>query len=158
MTTTRIIFVCSGNTCRSPLAEALARRMAAERGLSLVVESAGTGALPGSPATDPAILVGIERGLDLSGHRSRAVTADMASPATLFLAMTTGHVAAVRAAAPDARVALLDDFASGGASRHPVPDPFGGDLEDYRDAADRIEKMLGPALDRLAAEQLPGRP
>src|SRR6185437_4110348 len=66
-----VIFVCTGNTCRSPLAEALARRAAQLRGVDATFASAGTGAALGSPATDGAILVGLERDVDLSRHRSR---------------------------------------------------------------------------------------
>ncbi|HXC26267.1 MAG TPA: low molecular weight protein arginine phosphatase, partial [Gemmatimonadaceae bacterium] len=62
-----VIFVCTGNTCRSPLAEALAQKLAADRGITGVTfASAGTGALDGAPANDASILVGIERGVDLS--------------------------------------------------------------------------------------------
>lgn len=153
MTRPTIVFVCTGNTCRSPLAEALARKLAATRGLSVDVTSAGTAAALGAPANDAAILVGIERGVDLSRHRSRPLLPDEVPPNAIVLAMSPSHVAGVRALAPRARVYLLDEYASNGLTARTVADPFGGTLEDYRIAADEIEAMLEPALDRLAAEQ-----
>lgn len=151
-----VVFVCTGNTCRSPLAEALARRAARERGIDIQFSSAGTGAALGAPATDGAILVGIERGVDLSRHRSRPLLPAAITRDTVILAMAPGHVAGIRAVAPDARVFLLDEYGSHGASMRAVVDPYGGDLADYRTAADAIDSMLGAALDRMASESTTG--
>lgn len=148
----KIVFVCTGNTCRSALAEALARQSATDHNLAIDFASAGTGAALGAPATDGAILVGLERGVDVSRHRSRPLLPEDVAGDTIVLAMATSHIAAIRAVAPAAHVALLDEYASRGASSRSVDDPFGGDLTDYRRAADEIEEMLGPALDRAAAE------
>jgi protein-tyrosine-phosphatase len=151
-----VIFVCTGNTCRSPLAEALARRAAQQRGLDVAFASAGTGAALGAPANDGAILVGLERGVDLSRHRSRPLLPAAVSDDTVVLVMASGHIAGVRAIVPNARVYLLDDYASHGASSRAVADPYGGDLADYRQAADAIESMLDGVLDRLIAERATG--
>ena len=76
----KILFVCSGNTCRSPLAEVITRRLLADANRTDVeVSSAGTNAWDGSPASDGALLVGMERGLDLSEHRSRQLTPDISA-------------------------------------------------------------------------------
>jgi protein-tyrosine-phosphatase len=150
-----VIFVCTGNTCRSPLAEAIARHMAEERGITDVsFTSAGIGAVQGAPASDPAVLIGIERGLDLSRHRSRQFTAALADANTLVLGLSGSHVQAAKLIAPDARIYLLDEYASRGATYRSVSDPFGGELADYRTAADDIEVMLASALDRIAAERV----
>ncbi len=151
-----VVFVCTGNTCRSPLAEALARRAAQQRGLDVTFGSAGTGAALGSPATDGAILVGLERGVDLSRHRSRPLLPAAITSDTLILVMASGHLSGVRAIAPRARVFLLDEYGSHGASMRNVADPYGGDLDDYRIAADAIEGMLEAVLDRIAAERTTG--
>lgn len=158
MTRPTLVFVCTGNTCRSPLAEALAHTLATARGLRVDVTSAGTAAALGAPANDAAILVGIERGVDLSRHRSRPLLPGEIPPGAIVLAMSPSHVASVRALAPTARVYLLDEYASNGLTSRTVADPFGGTLEDYRVAADEIEAMLDDALDRLAAEHNADRP
>ncbi|MEO7218254.1 MAG: low molecular weight protein arginine phosphatase [Gemmatimonadaceae bacterium] len=147
-----IVFVCTGNTCRSPLAEVLARRAAQQRGISAVFSSAGIGAALGSPANDGAILVGIERGVDLSRHRSRPLLPGAVGPDTIVLVMAAGHIPGVLAIVPNARVYLLDEYASHGASMRAVADPYGGELDDYRTAADSIESMLDGALDRVSTE------
>jgi protein-tyrosine-phosphatase len=149
-----VIFVCTGNTCRSPLAEALARKLAAERGLSgITFESAGTSAYEGAAASDGSVLVGLERGVDLSRHRARLLTSDLVREDTIILAMATSHLTAVNAIVPTAQAYLLDDFASRGKHRRSVADPFGGDLAGYREAADDIQAMLSDVLDRLMADR-----
>src|SRR2546423_14724362 len=88
-----LLFVCSGNTCRSPMAEALARKIAERRGIKdLSVSSAGTNAWDNVPATDEALLVGMERDIDLTGHRARKLTPAIVSEADLIFVMTPGHL------------------------------------------------------------------
>ncbi len=84
----KILFVCSGNTCRSPLAEAVLKRMAEDAGRGdIEVSSAGTQAWDGSPASDGSMLVGMERGLELSAHRSRQLTTEMLEEADIVIVM-----------------------------------------------------------------------
>lgn len=154
-----VIFVCTGNTCRSPLAEALARKLAAERGVTDVTfESAGTSAYEGAAASDGSVLIGLERGVDLSPHRARQLTRDLIRGDTILLAMATSHLTAINAITADTRAYLLDDFASRGKHRRSVADPFGGDLVGYREAADDIEAMLGDMLDRVMADRASSGP
>ena len=92
-----LLFVCSGNTCRSAMAEALARKIAERRGIKdLNVSSAGTNAWDNVPATDEALLVGMERDIDLTGHRARKLTPAIVSEADLIFVMTPGHLEQVK--------------------------------------------------------------
>lgn len=150
----RILFVCTGNTCRSAIAEALARRVIVERGLSDVeVVSAGTSAWDGAPASDGALLVGMERGLDLSQHRAQTLTRDLIAEADLVLAMGPHHLERIEALGGGGRSYLLTDFASRGASTRPVNDPIGGELEVYRTTADELEQEIRRVFDRITAER-----
>ncbi|MDO8502953.1 MAG: low molecular weight protein arginine phosphatase [Gemmatimonadaceae bacterium] len=148
----RILFVCSGNTCRSPLAEAIATRMFADaRRSDIQVASAGTQAWDGSPASDGSLLVGMERNLDLSGHRSRLLTKEIVKENDLILAMAPSHLERVKELDQAANSHLLVGFASGDATGQSVQDPFGGDLSAYRETADELERELWKLLERIPA-------
>jgi protein-tyrosine-phosphatase len=155
----RILFVCTGNTCRSALAEALARRVIVERALADVdVQSAGTSAWDGAPASDGALLVGMERSLDLSQHRAQTLSRELVRDADLILAMGPHHLERVEALGGTGRAWLLTDYASRGASTRPVNDPIGGELDLYRTTADELEQEIRRAFDRLMAERSSGTP
>jgi protein-tyrosine-phosphatase len=145
-----LLFVCSGNTCRSALAEGLARQIAARRGIEdLNVSSAGTNAWDNAPATDEALLVGMERGLDLTGHRARKLTASIVSEADLIFVMTPGHLEPVKQMGGRGKAHVIDEYASGSTDQG-ISDPYGGDLETYRHTADTLEEELEKLFDRLA--------
>jgi protein-tyrosine-phosphatase len=146
-----LLFVCSGNTCRSALAEALARKIAARRGIEdLNVSSAGTNAWDNTPATDEALLVGMERGLDLTGHRARRLTPTMVSEADLIFVMTPSHLQPVKQMGGRGKAHVIDEYASGAADQG-ISDPYGGDLDEYRRTADTLEDELAKLFDRLAS-------
>ncbi len=140
----RVLFVCTGNTCRSPLAEVLFRDLT--RGQSdYEVLSAGVGAFSGQPASRHSQELARQRGLDLSGHRSQAVTIDLVDAATHIFAMSRGHLADLLDTYPEAedKVFLVSEFAAEDELRgRDLIDPFGGGLEDYRETLARLERLL----------------
>jgi protein-tyrosine phosphatase len=149
-TTFNLLFVCSGNTCRSPMAAAIAGRLLEERGWSHVrVESAGTSATTGAPASANAIAVAQEHGLDLATHRSRPLTAERLEWADVVLAMGPGHLAHIDALGAAHRASLVTDFLDGPDAGTPVADPFGGDREEYRHTFEQLDAAVSAVVQRL---------
>lgn len=154
-----LLFVCTGNTCRSPLAEVLARREVEERGLTGRVEvaSAGIAAFPGMAASDGSLRVASSHGLDLEDHRSSPLTPDSAAGADLILGMSPGHVSRTREVAPHARVELLGSHALGveGMEGPSVPDPVGAPDEVYEETYRTLEGLVAKVMDRLEEALVP---
>jgi protein-tyrosine phosphatase len=154
-----LLFVCTGNTCRSPMATLLMQHYLAQRlgvrleeleDRGLLVMSAGIAAMTGGHASPEAIRVLSERELDLRQHESQPLSDRLVRFADLILTMTRGHREAILAQWPNAspRTRVL-----GGAAGD-VSDPMGGTAEVYRHCAQQIETLLKPWLDQLQLDQI----
>lgn len=147
-----LLFVCTGNTCRSPLAEVIARAEADARGWPEVsCASAGTFAFPGQPAAGPGIAVAAAHGLDLSTHGSRELALELLEWADLIVGMEASHARAAARWVPDAEVRVMTDFLSPDEERsgRGVPDPYGGDLETYEATWDLLTLAMRGLFDAL---------
>jgi protein-tyrosine-phosphatase len=141
------------------MAEAIARREAVERGMGDVeVASAGTSAWESAPASDGALLVAMERGLDLSSHRAQQLSRELIAEQDLILAMGPHHLERVEALGGLRRAHLLSAYASGGERADAMSDPFGGDLEVYRETFRELEREIRRVFDRLVAPRTPKSP
>lgn len=131
----RILFICTGNTCRSPLAEGLAKKMAKDRGLSHEIESAGLSVFPDG-ANPHSITVAAEYGADLTQHRARPLTDTMLLQADKIYTMTRSQADLLKRIYPSGseKIKTLCD--------QDVSDPYGGTEEDYRLCAQQIWEGL----------------
>jgi len=145
-----ILFVCTGNTCRSPMAEALARHAAEERKLDgLQIASAGVAALDGEPASPNAQRAMESRGLSLKAHRARRLTPEIAREAGLILTMTETHARAVGQIAPEAKVFTLRGYLGEAGD---VADPWGGSEAVYEACACELEGLVKRVLEKFAED------
>lgn len=145
-----ILLVCSGNTCRSPMAEGILRHMLAEKldcapaeleARGILVNSAGTLAMDGGRASPEAVEVCKRKGIDISNHRSRSVGVEMVQAADFIFTMGRHHLDVIRTLTrgETAQASPLD-------SRGDVSDPVGGTIQDYENAAERITEALRTRL------------
>ena len=154
---TRVLFVCMGNICRSPTAEAVVREFARrEAELALEVDSAGThGYHVGDPPDERSIEAARRRGFDLSALRARVVVAADFERFDLVLAMDTLVLDRLRGIAPDrlaGRLKLFLDFAPGLDARD-VPDPYYGGVAGFEEVLDLVEEGARGLLAALATRR-----
>jgi len=139
----RVLIVCTGNTCRSPLAAvALLDELGPDRG-RVEVSSAGTAAWEGQPASATTIELAALEGIDLKSHRSRRVTPALARGADLILVMEREHARAVQALGADqTRTHVLSEWPEPGEPGLPISDPFGASREAYEECWRRIRRHV----------------
>jgi protein arginine phosphatase len=145
-----ILFVCTGNLCRSPMAAGLLRQRLAAEGLDGLyqVVSAGVWATDGRPASDNAVAVMAERGIDISDHIARSVTADDMAAADVILVMGREHAQMLRNTWLQYawKIHRLSEMVG---KRQDIQDPFGGSIEEYRACADIIAGIIDRGFQRI---------
>ncbi len=144
----KILFVCTGNTCRSAMAAAMLNDIAVKNDLNVLIDSAGVFAQIGERATDEAVAAMAERGIDLSGHRTKPLTDELISMADVILAMTSAHKQLIEALAPG-KVYTLKEYAG---DEGDISDPYGGDAEEYEKTAAEIYDALVDIAEKLPVE------
>jgi protein-tyrosine-phosphatase len=147
----KILFVCTGNICRSPMAEGLLKKMAFDHQWSLEVQSAGLAAFNGVPATSEAVEACLEKGINISAHQSQPLSKTLVLESTLILTMTDKHKESILRKMPQLadKVCLLSDFAGKGIED--VEDPMGQSIDAYRKIFSQIEGYLLKAQEKLQA-------
>lgn len=138
----KILFVCTGNTCRSPMAEGIFRKMLEERGLEdrLFCQSAGLSAVEGEPAAKNAVLACREIGVDISEHCARKLTGKELPTWDVFFTMSQTHGYILEQTDVPAELIYVPGE---------IDDPFGQNLEVYRRCRDRLQAELADFLDKI---------
>jgi protein-tyrosine-phosphatase len=147
-----VLFICTANICRSPMAEALLRLKVQETGSypdTWRIESAGVNALEGVPPSRFAVEVMTEYGFDITDHKSKTATENMLGEFNLVLTMEKIHKQLLRSRFPDStgKVYMLSEMID---QEFPVEDPFGNSLEDYRKCADVINRLIESGMDEIS--------
>lgn len=146
----RVLFVCTGNVCRSPMAAALLNDQSRRRGDEdkILALSAGTWALENQPASAHALTVMADRGIDLSAHRGHTVTRQDLAEAAAIIVMTRSHRDALAAEFPECRrrLHLMSELKE---RTFDISDPYGEDLAEYVNCARELERLVENGYDKI---------
>ena len=135
----KIMFICSGNTCRSPLAEGLFKKYLQENNITdIEVGSAGVGAFPGDAVSINSILVASNRGVDISDHRARNINPEHLITTDLFFCMSDSHKQVLLRHCDEEKIIVLN-----------VPDPYGRPIETYEECAKQLESQFSKILETI---------
>lgn len=144
-----MVFVCSGNICRSPIAAGFARHKTAERGLSAAVLSCGTLGIVGQPAAQFGQMVMEEIDIDISDHYSQGVQAGVLDVADHIVVMSPRHEAFLVAHVPESSPKIVRMWEFADVEIHQIADPVGQDLDAFRACRDLLDRCLDNWLDSL---------
>lgn len=141
----KILFVCTGNTCRSPMAAALMNKIAEDNDMDVKCTSAGIFVRPKDKISKNAVLAMKDYGIDISSHTARQLSEEMINETDLLLTMTDGHKAMISSIAPD-KIYTICEYAGYEGEIH---DPFGGDKNLYKQVADDIYDCLTDIAEKI---------
>lgn len=144
----KILFVCTGNTCRSAMAAAIMNDIAVKRDLNVLIDSAGIFAHDGDRAADEAIAALGEYGIDLTYHRAKQLGTELINAADVILVMTSAHKGMLAEIAGE-KVYTLSEYAE---TVGDISDPFGGGREVYEKTAEELYSLLSVIAERLENE------
>lgn len=143
----KITFVCTGNTCRSAMAEGICKKLIAERKIeNITCQSCGLGAFGDNSASPLAIWAARMHGADISAHRSRQINRYIFDETDLMICMTNAHKTAVMSLNPKFKIIVPSPE---------ISDPYGGNEDIYSACADRLEDFISRLLDALTAKIMP---
>ena len=147
----KLLFVCTGNTCRSCMAEAIAKELLKEQNMAqeIYVSSAGIHAVPEDKASLAAVKVMDEYGVDIKAHCARLLNPDLVKQSDIILSMTESHKRVIIDSNPDAKskVFTLKEYAAG--TSGDIKDPYGGSAAIYKDCVEELKIYITKALYKI---------
>jgi len=149
-----IIFVCTGNTCRSPMAEGIAKEIVTEKKLPYTIISRATKIDPKEVVANPkSVEVMKKQGIDISTHKSLMINEEDIKNATLILTMTESHKEGLLKLFPNAKdyTFTITEYATGKAGN--ISDPWGKEIDEYEKTAAQLNTLVPQAIDKFATEE-----